>query len=180
MKFSFSTPRQHDSEAGPVAPAKPAISLPMDSVPPKMSFSSQLNPLPGTQPLLLRFDCGILLLYAVCFKGVISLHYVCACVRVCCACVYVCVHVCACLCVSYAHIIYIQYILAYLLHMCVCVPFFSGSIAAVRGSERKPLPLKSGSCLDILKPSKPAVEDKDSQGRNMSTTENVCIKQFLL
>jgi len=24
----------------------------------------------------------------------------------------------------------------------------------------KPLPLKSGSCLDILKPSKPVVEDK--------------------
>ena len=38
--------------------------------------------------------------------------------------------------------------------------YFSRSAAIKSTSERKPLPLKSGSCLDILKPSKPPVEDK--------------------
>ena len=78
---------------------------------------------------------------------------------------------------SYTHIQYILLYLNIIVHM--CVSFFSGSTAAV-SSERKPLPLKSGSCLDILKPSKPAAEDKDSQAEKMSTTENVCINNFLV
>ena len=34
---------------------------------------------------------------------------------------------------------------------------FSGSSAAVKSSERKPLPLKTGNCLEILMPSKPSL-----------------------
>ena len=61
---------------------------------------------------------------------------------------------------------------------------FSGSsFTAVKSfkstSERKPLPLKSGSCLDILKPSKLPVEDKtvkdDTQSKPpVSAGESVC------
>ena len=40
---------------------------------------------------------------------------------------------------------------------------FSGSSAAVKSSERKPLPLKTGSCLEILTPYKPVVDDKTAK-----------------
>ena len=63
-------------------------------------------------------------------------------------------------------------------HMFVYV-VFSGSTIAVTGTERKPLPLKSGSCLDILKPSKPVVEDKESHGKHMTTGENVCKQTYM-
>ena len=62
---------------------------------------------------------------------------------------------------------------------------FSGSAAVVKSSERKPLPLKSGSCLEILKPSKPAVEDKTVKEDSQSTpqvpsSESVCIYVWII
>lgn len=97
-----------------------------------------------------------------------------------CACVRVCTHVHTCLCASTCICLYPLYKQCILteVHMFVYV-VFSRSTTAVMGAERKPLPLKSGSCLDILKPSKPVVEDKDSQGKHMATGENVCKEIYM-
>jgi len=56
---------------------------------------------------------------------------------------------------------------------------FSGTttVSNIGSSGRKPLPLKSGSCLEILKPSKPATDDEtvkeDAPANSVCTNEKV-------